>query len=118
MIDELMAQKAEIERKIAEAKTEARKQAIDAVKALMTATGVTLTPRHYSYLKISEGCNHKCKFCIIPDMRGLLPALAGYESPVRLGHLLRSSRQSALCVSSTLRYELAKGRGLVTVKRI
>ena len=37
---------------------------------LLPATGVTLTPRHYSYLKISEGCNHKCKFCIIPDMRG------------------------------------------------
>jgi ribosomal protein S12 methylthiotransferase len=33
---------------------------------------VSLTPRHYSYLKISEGCNHKCKFCIIPDMRGKL----------------------------------------------
>ena len=33
---------------------------------------VSLTPRHYSYLKISEGCNHKCKFCIIPDMRGRL----------------------------------------------
>ena len=39
---------------------------------LLPATGVKLTPRHYSYLKISEGCNHKCKFCIIPDMRGLL----------------------------------------------
>ncbi len=39
---------------------------------LMPASGVTLTPRHYSYLKISEGCNHRCKFCIIPDMRGRL----------------------------------------------
>jgi ribosomal protein S12 methylthiotransferase len=39
---------------------------------LLPATGVTLTPRHYSYLKVSEGCNHKCKFCIIPDMRGKL----------------------------------------------
>ncbi len=39
---------------------------------LMPASGVKLTPRHYSYLKISEGCNHKCKFCIIPDMRGKL----------------------------------------------
>lgn len=39
---------------------------------LLPATGVSLTPRHYSYLKISEGCNHKCKFCIIPDMRGRL----------------------------------------------
>ncbi|WP_178346931.1 30S ribosomal protein S12 methylthiotransferase RimO [Marivita hallyeonensis] len=39
---------------------------------LLPASGVKLTPRHYSYLKISEGCNHKCNFCIIPDMRGLL----------------------------------------------
>ncbi|MEM6408498.1 MAG: 30S ribosomal protein S12 methylthiotransferase RimO [Pseudomonadota bacterium] len=39
---------------------------------LLPATGVSLTPRHFSYLKISEGCNHKCKFCIIPDMRGKL----------------------------------------------
>jgi ribosomal protein S12 methylthiotransferase len=39
---------------------------------LLPASGVTLTPRHYSYLKISEGCNHTCKFCIIPSMRGRL----------------------------------------------
>ncbi len=34
--------------------------------------GIKLTPRHYSYLKISEGCNHKCQFCIIPSIRGPL----------------------------------------------
>ena len=39
---------------------------------LLPERSVSLTPRHYSYLKISEGCNHKCKFCIIPDMRGRL----------------------------------------------
>jgi len=39
---------------------------------LLPASSVSLTPRHYSYLKISEGCNHSCKFCIIPDMRGRL----------------------------------------------
>ncbi|MBN8294513.1 30S ribosomal protein S12 methylthiotransferase RimO [Rhodobacter sp. NTK016B] len=39
---------------------------------LLPASGIKLTPRHFSYLKISEGCNHKCKFCIIPDMRGRL----------------------------------------------
>ena len=39
---------------------------------LLPPTGVKLTPRHFSYLKISEGCNHRCKFCIIPDMRGRL----------------------------------------------
>ncbi len=39
---------------------------------LVPAQGVKLTPRHYAYLKISEGCNHKCTFCIIPSMRGKL----------------------------------------------
>ncbi|WP_308915425.1 30S ribosomal protein S12 methylthiotransferase RimO [Jannaschia sp. LMIT008] len=39
---------------------------------LLPASGISLTPRHYSYLKISEGCNHACRFCIIPDMRGRL----------------------------------------------
>ena len=39
---------------------------------LLPESAVKLTPRHFSYLKISEGCNHKCKFCIIPDMRGRL----------------------------------------------
>ncbi len=54
---------------------------------LLPASGVTLTPRHYSYLKISEGCNHKCKFCIIPDMRGRLvsrPAHAVIREAERL----------------------------------
>ncbi|MGB0506209.1 MAG: 30S ribosomal protein S12 methylthiotransferase RimO [Pikeienuella sp.] len=39
---------------------------------LIPAGGVRLTPRHFAYLKISEGCDHKCKFCVIPDMRGKL----------------------------------------------
>ena len=37
---------------------------------LVPEQGVKLTPRHYAYLKISEGCNHRCTFCIIPSMRG------------------------------------------------
>jgi ribosomal protein S12 methylthiotransferase len=37
---------------------------------LVPAAGVKLTPKHYAYLKISEGCNHRCTFCIIPSMRG------------------------------------------------
>lgn len=40
--------------------------------SLVPPQGVKLTPRHYAYLKISEGCNHKCTFCIIPSMRGKL----------------------------------------------
>lgn len=37
---------------------------------ILPPEGIKLTPQHYSYLKISEGCNHRCTFCIIPDMRG------------------------------------------------
>ncbi|MFM7534017.1 MAG: 30S ribosomal protein S12 methylthiotransferase RimO, partial [Rubrivivax sp.] len=37
---------------------------------LLPPAGIKLTPRHYAYLKISEGCNHRCTFCIIPSMRG------------------------------------------------
>ena len=37
---------------------------------LLPPQGVKLTPRHYAYLKISEGCNHRCTFCIIPHLRG------------------------------------------------
>lgn len=38
--------------------------------SLLPAQGIKLTPKHYAYLKISEGCNHRCTFCIIPSMRG------------------------------------------------
>ena len=37
---------------------------------LVPPQGIKLTPQHYAYLKISEGCNHRCTFCIIPSMRG------------------------------------------------
>ncbi|MFT4191634.1 MAG: 30S ribosomal protein S12 methylthiotransferase RimO [Comamonas sp.] len=43
---------------------------IDLVPGAFGEAGVKLTPRHYAYLKISEGCNHRCTFCIIPSMRG------------------------------------------------
>jgi len=42
----------------------------DNFTSLLPATGIKLTPRHYAYLKISEGCNHRCSFCIIPQLRG------------------------------------------------
>ena len=43
---------------------------IDLIPPHNIDTGVKLTPKHYAYLKISEGCNHRCTFCIIPSMRG------------------------------------------------
>jgi ribosomal protein S12 methylthiotransferase len=54
---------------------------------LLPPQGVKLTPRHYAYVKISEGCNHACRFCIIPDMRGRLvsrPAHAVVREAERL----------------------------------
>ena len=53
---------------------------------LIPAQGVKLTPRHYAYLKISEGCNHRCSFCIIPSMRGDL-----VSRPI--GEVLREAEQ-------------------------
>ncbi len=44
----------------------------DPFTSLLPPEGIKLTPRHYAYLKISEGCNHRCSFCIIPDLRGPL----------------------------------------------
>jgi ribosomal protein S12 methylthiotransferase len=44
----------------------------DPYTSLVPPQGVKLTPRHYAYLKIAEGCNHRCTFCIIPSMRGPL----------------------------------------------
>lgn len=43
---------------------------VDLIPAHNIETGVKLTPKHFAYLKISEGCNHRCTFCIIPSMRG------------------------------------------------
>ena len=45
---------------------------VPARRSMADDVGVKLTPKHYAYLKISEGCNHKCSFCIIPSMRGRL----------------------------------------------
>ncbi|MEE9432723.1 MAG: 30S ribosomal protein S12 methylthiotransferase RimO [Sphingorhabdus sp.] len=55
-----------------EAAPPARGEYVDLVPNLDALGGVKLTPRHYSYLKISEGCNHSCSFCIIPSLRGKL----------------------------------------------
>ena len=65
----------------------------DPFSDLVPAAGIKLTPKHYAYLKISEGCNHRCSFCIIPSLRGdlvsrpvgdvLNEARALFESGVR-----------------------------------
>jgi len=55
---------------VVEAVHEAAPPARGAFIDLVPEAGIKLTPRHYSYLKISEGCNHRCSFCIIPSLRG------------------------------------------------
>ena len=52
---------------------------------LVPEAGLKLTPRHYSYLKISEGCNHRCAFCIIPSIRGDLCQPPPRRDPARGG---------------------------------
>ncbi len=66
---------------------------------LMPASGVSLTPRHYSYLKISEGCNHKCKFCIIPDMRGRLASRPAHAVLREAEKLVESGVKELLVIS-------------------
>lgn len=66
---------------------------------LLPASGVKLTPRHYSYLKISEGCNHKCKFCIIPDMRGRLASRPAHAVLREAEKLVESGVKELLIIS-------------------
>jgi ribosomal protein S12 methylthiotransferase len=66
---------------------------------LLPASGVRLTPRHYSYLKISEGCNHKCRFCIIPDMRGRLQSRPAHAVIREAEKLVESGVKELLVIS-------------------
>ncbi|MCB1338934.1 MAG: radical SAM protein, partial [Maritimibacter sp.] len=89
---------------------EAYEQVLDAVHAaappapdpfvdLLPATGVKLTPRHYSYLKISEGCNHHCKFCIIPAMRGRLASRPAHAVVREARKLVEAGVKELLVIS-------------------
>ncbi|WP_299546889.1 30S ribosomal protein S12 methylthiotransferase RimO [uncultured Tateyamaria sp.] len=66
---------------------------------LLPASGVSLTPRHFSYLKISEGCNHKCKFCIIPDMRGRLASRPAHAVVREAEKLVEAGVKELLVIS-------------------
>ena len=66
---------------------------------LLPSSGVKLTPRHYSYLKISEGCNHKCKFCIIPDMRGRLQSRPAHAILREAEKLIENGVRELLVIS-------------------
>jgi len=66
---------------------------------LVPAQRVQLTPRHYAYLKISEGCNHKCTFCIIPSMRGRLVSRRAGEVLSEAERLVESGVKEILVIS-------------------
>jgi ribosomal protein S12 methylthiotransferase len=66
---------------------------------LIPAQGVKLTPRHYAYLKISEGCNHHCSFCIIPSMRGRLASRPVGEVLREAEQLVRAGVKEILVIS-------------------
>jgi len=90
---------------------------------LVPEQGIRLTPRHYAYLKISEGCNHRCSFCIIPSMRGDLVSrpigevMREAESLVKAGVkelLVISQDTSAYGVDIKYRTDFVNGRPVRT----
>jgi ribosomal protein S12 methylthiotransferase len=66
---------------------------------LIPSIGVKLTPKHYAYLKISEGCNHRCTFCIIPSMRGDLVSRPIAEVVQEAGNLVKAGVKELLVIS-------------------
>ncbi len=96
---------------------------VDLVPSPRASIGVKLTPKHYAYLKISEGCNHRCTFCIIPSLRGdlvsrpvgavLAEAAALFESGVR-ELLVISQDTSAYGVDARYRTGFWNGRPVKT----
>ncbi|MFO0512962.1 MAG: 30S ribosomal protein S12 methylthiotransferase RimO [Gammaproteobacteria bacterium] len=85
---------------------------------LVPPQGLRLTPRHYAYLKLSEGCNNKCSFCIIPDLRGKLASRRIDEVLREAERLVRAGVRELLVISqdtsaygSDLRYAKAQWNG-------
>lgn len=66
---------------------------------LVPAQGVKLTPKHYAYLKISEGCNHRCSFCIIPSMRGDLVSRPIADVMLEAENLFKAGVRELLVIS-------------------
>ena len=71
----------------------------DPFTSLVPPQGIRLTPRHYAYLKISEGCNHRCTFCIIPSMRGDLVSRPIGEIMREAENLVRAGVKELLVIS-------------------
>jgi ribosomal protein S12 methylthiotransferase len=71
----------------------------DPFSDLVPPQGIRLTPKHYAYLKISEGCNHRCSFCIIPSMRGDLVSRSIDDVMTEAETLVNSSVSEILVIS-------------------
>lgn len=71
----------------------------DPFSDLVPPQGVRLTPKHYAYLKISEGCNHRCSFCIIPSMRGDLVSRPIHEVMREAENLVKAGVKEILVIS-------------------
>lgn len=71
----------------------------DPYTSLIPAQGVKLTPSHYAYLKISEGCNHRCTFCIIPSMRGDLVSRPIHDVMKEAETLVKAGVKELLVIS-------------------
>lgn len=85
---------------------------------LVPPEGIKLTPRHYAYLKISEGCNHSCSFCIIPSMRGKLQSRPANMVMSEAEHLVKAGVNELLVISQDtsaygvdLKYAESKWKG-------
>ena len=72
---------------------------VDLLPASSGKIGLKLTPKHYAYLKISEGCNHRCTFCIIPSLRGDLVSRPIGEVMIEAENLLKAGVRELLVVS-------------------
>lgn len=88
---------------------------------LVPPQGVKLTPTHYAYLKISEGCNHRCTFCIIPDMRGDLVSRPLTDVVTEAKNLVAGGAQELLVISQDtsaygidMKFKLDLAEGLET----
>lgn len=71
----------------------------DPYSDLVPPQGIRLTPKHYAYVKISEGCNHRCTFCIIPSMRGNLVSRPVGEVMQEAQNLVRAGVKELLVIS-------------------
>jgi ribosomal protein S12 methylthiotransferase len=92
---------------------------------LVPAQGVKLTPRHYAYLKISEGCNHRCTFCIIPRLRGDLASRPAADVLGEAERLVRAGVRELLVISQDtsaygvdIKYASSSWRGRAVSARI